>query len=154
MERFGDWDLHALIAVGGLGEVWRATNGDRTRALKRLHTHLARNEEGRTQFAVEQELATSLPRHPNVVHADEIGDVEGRPFIALEIAPGEDLRRTIAPPVTKQNPSPPKVLLPRARTLAIVTRACEAVPTCTRTAGSTATSTRGTSSSMTTTGRC
>jgi serine/threonine-protein kinase len=29
--------------------------------------------------------------------------------------------------VTKQNPSPPKVLLPRARTLAIVTRACEAV---------------------------
>src|SRR5665647_2964786 len=115
MERFGDWQLEALIAVGGLGEVWRATQGDRTRALKRLHTHLARNEEGRTQFAVEQQLATTLPRHPNVVHADEVGDVDGRPYIALELAPGEDLRRLIAPPVTKANPAPPKVLLTRAR---------------------------------------
>ncbi len=127
MERFGDWQLDALIAVGGLGEVWRATRGDRTRALKRLHTHLARNEEGRNQFAVEQQLATTLPRHPGVVHADEVGDVEGRPYIALELAPGEDLRRLIAPPVTKQDPAPHTVLLPRARTLAILTRACDAV---------------------------
>jgi serine/threonine-protein kinase len=127
MERFGDWQLDALIAVGGLGEVWRATRGDRTRALKRLHTHLARNEEGRLQFSVEQQLSTTLPRHPNVVHADEVGDVEGRPYIALELAPGEDLRRLIAPPATKQDPTPPKVLLTRARALAIITRACEAV---------------------------
>src|SRR5665647_2658583 len=127
MERFGDWQLEALIAVGGLGEVWRATQGDRTRALKRLHTHLARNEEGRTQFAVEQQLATTLPRHPNVVHADEVGDVDGRPYIALELAPGEDLRRLIAPPVTKADPAPPKVLLTRARAIAIITRACDAV---------------------------
>ena len=127
MEQFGDWQLDALIAVGGLGEVWRATQGDRTRALKRLHTHLVRNEEGRLQFSVEQQLATTLPRHPNVVHADEVGEVEGRPYIALELAPGEDLRRLIAPPVTKQDPSPPKVLLTRARALAIITRACDAV---------------------------
>jgi serine/threonine protein kinase len=127
MERFGDWHLDALIAVGGLGEVWRATQGDRTRALKRLHTHLARNEEGRIQFAVEQQLTTSLPRHPGVVHADETGDVDGRPYIALELAPGEDLRRLIAPPVTKADPNPHHVLLPRARTMAILTRACDAV---------------------------
>ncbi len=127
MERFGDWQLDALIAVGGLGEVWRATQGERTRALKRLHTHLARNEEGRTQFAVEQRLTTSLPRHANVVHADEVGDVEGRPYIALELAPGEDLRRLITPPATKQDPAPRSAILPRARTLAIVTRACDAV---------------------------
>lgn len=127
MERFGDWQLESLIAVGGLGEVWRATQGERTRALKRLHTHLARNEEGLLQFSVEQKLATTLPRHPNVVHADEIGDVDGRPYVALELAPGEDLRRLIAPPVTKLDPSPPKVLLTRARALAIISRACDAV---------------------------
>lgn len=127
MERFGDWRLDALIAVGGLGEVWRATQGDRTRALKRLHTHLARNEEGRIQFSVEQQLAMTLPHHPNVVHADEAGDVEGRPYIALELAPGEDLRRLIAPPPTKQNPAPREAILPRARTIAIITQACDAV---------------------------
>ncbi|MBA3452134.1 MAG: serine/threonine protein kinase [Deltaproteobacteria bacterium] len=117
MERFGDWQLDALIAVGGLGEVWQATNGDRTRALKRLHTHLSRNEEGRAQFAVEQQLATTLPRHPNVVHADEIGEVEGRPYIALALAPGQDLRRLLTP----------EAVLPRARVIAILTQACDAV---------------------------
>jgi len=127
MERFGDWQLEALIAVGGLGEVWRATQGDRTRALKRLHTHLARHEEGRTQFAVEQQLTTTLPHHPNVVRADEVGDVEGRPYIALELAAGEDLRRLIAPPPTKQDPSPAKAVITRARAIAIITRACDAV---------------------------
>jgi serine/threonine protein kinase len=127
MEAFGDWQLDSLIAVGGLGEVWRARKTGDVLALKRLHTHLARNEEGRLQFSVEQQLTTTLPRHPNVVHADEIGEVDGRPFVAMELAPGEDLRRMITPPVTRQAPSPGKVLLARARTLAIVTRACDAV---------------------------
>ncbi len=40
---FGDWRLDELIAVGGLGEVWRAQRGDASAALKRLHTHLARH---------------------------------------------------------------------------------------------------------------
>ncbi|MDB4962888.1 MAG: serine/threonine protein kinase [Myxococcales bacterium] len=127
MEAFGDWQLDSLIAVGGLGEVWRARKTGDVHALKRLHTHLARNEEGRTQFAVEQLLTTTLPRHPGVVHAVEAGEVEGRPYIALDLAPGEDLRRIIAPAATKQTATPPKVMVPRARAVAIVARACEAV---------------------------
>ena len=128
MESFGPWQLESLIAVGGLGEIWRARRpGGDPVALKRLHTHLARNDEGLAQFTLEQRLATTLPHHPNVVRASEAGDVDGRPYVAMEIAPGEDLRRMIAPPVTRANPDPPKVLLPRARVLAIVTRACGAV---------------------------
>jgi serine/threonine-protein kinase len=128
MESFGPWQLDSLIAVGGLGEIWRARRpGGDLVALKRLHTHLARNDEGLAQFTLEQRLATTLPHHPNVVRARDAGDVDGRPYVAMEIAPGEDLRRMIAPPVTRANPDPPKVLLPRARTLAIVTRACGAV---------------------------
>ncbi|MBA3461750.1 MAG: serine/threonine protein kinase [Deltaproteobacteria bacterium] len=128
METFGPWQLEALIAVGGLGEIWRARRlglPDAV-ALKRLHTHLARNDEGLAQFTLEQRLATTLPRHVNVVHATEAGDVDGRPYVAMELAPGEDLRRIVAPPATKAVAHPPPVMLTRARTLAIVEAACHA----------------------------
>ena len=96
-DRFGAWTLDSLLAVGGLGEVWRAHRGTTVAALKLLHTHLARNDEGLRQFAVEQLLATTLPRHPNVVHGLEAGEVDHRPYVALDLLPGEDLRRIVAP---------------------------------------------------------
>jgi serine/threonine protein kinase len=125
-EAFGTWQLQSLIAVGGLGEVWRATRGETTAAIKRLHTHLVRNDEARELFAQEQQLALALPRHPNVVHALDVGHVEGRPYVALELAPGEDLRRIVAPSATPTNAKPAACVLPRARVTAIVTAACEA----------------------------
>jgi serine/threonine protein kinase len=125
MEAFGTWQLEGLIAVGGLGEVWRARREGQTAAVKRLHTHLARNAEARSQFELEQRLSTTLPRHPNVVHAYEAGDVAGRPYLALELVDGEDVRRIIAPPASPSDPSPACALLPRARALAIVALACE-----------------------------
>jgi len=124
---FGSWELESLIAVGGLGEVWRARRGQTIAALKRLHTHLARNEEGTRQFAVEQKLATTLPRHPNVVHGLESGDVDGRPYVVLELLAGEDLRRTMAPPATAAGATPVQVVIPRARVIEIVAAACDGV---------------------------
>jgi len=125
-ERFGAWRLDALIAVGGLGEVWRAEREGVTAALKRLHTHLARIDEARALFATEQRLATELPRHPGVAHALDAGDVEGRPYLAMELAPGEDLRRLLAPPARRDGVVPPEVRLPRARAVAIAAAACDA----------------------------
>src|ERR1044071_3541901 len=129
-ERFGAWTLDALLAVGGLGEIWQSFCNDRVVALKRLHTHLLRNPEVRRQFSVEQMLATQLPRHPNLVHADEEGAVADRPYIALDLAPGEDLRRQLSPPpapgVHDRPAQPGSVVLPRARVLAIAIAACDA----------------------------
>jgi serine/threonine protein kinase len=125
-EAFGTWRLESLIAVGGLGEVWRASRADQVAAIKRLHTHLARHQEALAQFAIEQHLATTLPRHPGVIHAVDAGAVSGRPYVALELASGEDLRRTIAPPATPTT-APSRATLPRARALAIVRAACDAV---------------------------
>jgi serine/threonine-protein kinase len=131
---FGSWHLDALLAVGGLGEVWRARRDGTTAALKRLHTHLARNPEATRQFAVEQQLATTLPRHPNVVHGLEAGDVEGRPYVALELVAGEDVRRMVAPPPAgSRSPAPAgdtaaaQVVLPRARAVQLVAAACDGV---------------------------
>src|SRR5690242_21907370 len=105
-EGFGSWQLDTLVAVGGLGEVWRARRGETVAAVKRLHTHLARNDEATQQFAVEQRLATTLPHHPNLVHGFEAGDVDGRPYVVLELIDGEDLRQIVTPPTTKQNATP------------------------------------------------
>jgi serine/threonine-protein kinase len=123
---FGSWELDALIAVGGLGEIWHARRGAEIAALKRLHTHLIRNEEALHQFTLEQQLATTLPHHLNVVHAIEADSVEGRPYVALELVPGEDLRRIIAPSASASEPAPPRAILPRGRALAIVIAACDA----------------------------
>ena len=129
-ERFGTWQLDALLAVGGLAEIWQCSRNAEVAALKRLHTHLLRNPEVRALFALEQHLATRLPRHPNLVHGDEAGEVAGRPYLALALAPGEELRRLLQPP-----PSPgtaragdpgPSIVLPRARVLAIAIAACDA----------------------------
>jgi len=125
-ELFGPWRLESLIAVGGLGEVWRGTRDGTTAAVKRMHTHLARNEEACGQFSVEQHLTQVLPRHPNVVHAIEVGTVDARPYVALELAPGEDLRRLIAPPPTRAVTAPARVVLHRGRALAMVRAACDA----------------------------
>lgn len=110
-DSFGTWQLESLIAVGGLGELWRARRGTEIAALKRLHTHLARNDEGLRQFAVEQLLTTTLPRHPNVVHGLEAGEVADRPYVALELVDGPDLRQ---------------INVPRPRAIEIVLAACDA----------------------------
>lgn len=124
---FGSWHLDSLVAVGGLGEVWRARRDETVAALKRLHTHLVRHDDATSQFAVEQRLTTTLPRHPNVVHGLEAGDVEGRPYVVLELIEGEDMRRIVAPPATKQNVTPVQVVIPRPRVIELVAAACDGV---------------------------
>jgi serine/threonine protein kinase len=175
-DRWGDFLLEQLIAVGGLGEVWRATKNGTSGALKRMHTHLTRNDEARAIFAQEQHLVMDLPRHPNVVHGIEAGSVlpedpsasmtlrdagepsasmtlrdagepsasmtlreagepsasmtlreAGLPYAFLELAPGVDLRRIVAPPATRDRPTTGAVSISRDRALWIVAAACDAV---------------------------
>jgi serine/threonine protein kinase len=116
-DSFGSWQLDALVAVGGLGEIWRATRASSPDAvaLKRIHTHLLRNDEARAQFAREQELAMSLPDHPNVVRGVEADAVADRPYLAMELVSGQDLRRMLSP-------SP----MPSHSALAIIRAACDA----------------------------
>jgi len=124
-DSFGTWQLDALVAVGGLGEIWRATRADLSEAvaLKRMHTHLLRNDEAREQFAREQELATTLPPHPNVVRGVETGAVVERPYLAMELVPGADLRRQLmSDPRSGEKASP----FDKQRVITIVRAACDA----------------------------
>jgi serine/threonine-protein kinase len=129
-EAFAHWTLTSVIAVGGVGEVWRAVREDprgEPVALKRLHSHLMHHAEMRAQFTLEQKLTTGLPRHAHLVHAVEAGDVDGRPYVALALAPGDDLRRRLAPPAVPGGKPPAPGRVTRHEAIAIVHAAADAV---------------------------
>lgn len=56
-------------------------------AIKVLLPELSRNEEFRKRFTDEAKFAARL-NHPNVVTVYEVGELEGLPFIAMELAEG------------------------------------------------------------------
>jgi serine/threonine-protein kinase len=68
---------------------------DRPVALKRLAENLARDEDLRRRFVREARLAAKLS-HPNVVRVFDVGEADGRPFIAMEYVEGETLAELLA----------------------------------------------------------
>jgi serine/threonine-protein kinase len=71
------------------------TELDRRIALKRLAENLARDEDLQRRFIREARLAARLA-HPNVVRVFDVGEDNGRPFIAMEYVEGETLAELVA----------------------------------------------------------
>jgi serine/threonine protein kinase len=68
---------------------------DRPVALKRLAENLARDDDLRRRFVREARLAARLA-HPNVVRVFDVGEDDGRPFIAMEYVEGDTLADLLA----------------------------------------------------------
>lgn len=68
---------------------------DRPVALKRLAENLARDDDLQRRFLREARLAARLA-HPNVVRVFDVGEDDGRPFIAMEYVEGETLAEFVA----------------------------------------------------------
>ncbi|MGH2998007.1 MAG: serine/threonine-protein kinase, partial [Gaiellaceae bacterium] len=83
---------HGAMAVVDLA---RDRELDRHVALKRLAENLARDEDLRARFMREGRLAARLS-HPNIVRVFDVGEAEGRPYIAMELVDGETLADLIA----------------------------------------------------------
>ena len=80
-----------LIAYGGMGEVYRATDKTlgRTVAVKVLSERYAKNEEFHARFLREAQTAASLTGEPNVIVIYDVDEnAEGVPFIVMEYLPG------------------------------------------------------------------
>ena len=99
------------LGEGGMGVVYKAedTKLKRSVALKFLAPHLLQDEEARKRFHREAQAAAAL-NHPNVCTIHEIGEADGKTFLAMAFIEGESLDKRI-----EQSPLPLKDALEIAR---------------------------------------
>jgi serine/threonine-protein kinase len=84
------------LGQGGMGEVYLAqdTHLDRRVALKILPEAFAGDPERMRRFVQEAKAASAL-NHPNILTIHEIGEADGKHYIATEFIEGETLRQHI-----------------------------------------------------------
>jgi eukaryotic-like serine/threonine-protein kinase len=96
-QMLGHYRIISLLGVGGMGEVYLARDSrlERKVALKLLHTGFTRDEARVRRFIQEARAASAL-NHPNIITIYEIGQSEGRRYIATEFIEGQTLRQLVA----------------------------------------------------------
>src|SRR5437763_11536150 len=95
--RLGRYEIRAKIGAGGMGEVYLAqdTKLDRKVAIKFLNEEFSKDEDKLNRFVREAKAASAL-NHPNILTVYEIGEVDGRNYIATELIDGITLREHLA----------------------------------------------------------
>ncbi|HVF24173.1 MAG TPA: serine/threonine-protein kinase, partial [Pyrinomonadaceae bacterium] len=84
------------IGAGGMGAVYKAYDNKLQRivALKLLPPEYVSQEDRRRRFFQEARAASAL-NHPHILTVYEVGEDDGRPYIAMEYIEGETLRHKI-----------------------------------------------------------
>lgn len=89
---FPNYEIHGLIACGGMGAVYRATQTslDRAVAIKILPREFSTDAEFREGFESEAKAMAKL-NHPNLIGVYDFGEVGGMLFIVMEYVAGQSL---------------------------------------------------------------
>ena len=114
---FGSYEVQALIAAGGMGEVYRAvdTRLNRTVAVKTLPRQLSYDPDRQERFRREASIVSSL-NHPHICTLYDVGIEDGIHYLVMEHIDGETLQARL-----ERGP------LPLARALEYATQMCDAL---------------------------
>src|SRR6266478_3406023 len=85
-----------LLGAGGMGAVYKAYDKklDRVVALKLLPPEYISQQDRRRRFLREAGAASAF-NHPHILTVYEVGEDDGKPYIAMEYVEGETLRQKI-----------------------------------------------------------
>ena len=116
-QQLARYKILAKLGAGGMGEVYLAedTTLDRKVAIKVLPDHLLSDEHARKRLLREAKAAATLD-HPNICSIYEVGESDGRSFIAMQYVVGETLAERM-----KKQP------VPLSETLSIATQVADAL---------------------------
>ena len=91
-QQFGKYSLVAKLATGGMAEIFLArlqgaAGFEKLVCVKRLLPHLSKDQQLVTMFLAEARIAAQIS-HPNVCSVFELGEIDGKHFIAMEYLEG------------------------------------------------------------------
>ncbi len=97
LKQVGRYRVHERLGRGGMATVFKAHDPGigRDVAIKFLHASLCEEPEYRARFLSEARAAGGLS-HPNIVTVHDVGEIDGRPYMAMELLDGETLSEVIA----------------------------------------------------------
>jgi serine/threonine-protein kinase len=95
--RLGAYEITGLLGVGGMGEVYRATDTKLSRkvAIKTLPAELASDKDRLARFEREARLLAAL-NHPHIASVYSLGEHDGALYLAMELVDGVTLQHKLA----------------------------------------------------------
>jgi serine/threonine protein kinase/HAMP domain-containing protein len=92
VRQVGRYQVMQMVGRGGMASVYKAFDPgiERMIAIKFLHAALCEDEQYRGRF-IREARAAGMLSHTNIATVHDVGEIEGRPYIAMEFLEGDPL---------------------------------------------------------------